>query len=120
MDSYSRAPTEKEEAAGNPRIFIPIHKRVDGFMSEAQFKKFFWLTLRELMCALIDKGLNPCPLWEGNCTSRPEIIKDIPAGKTRYAFESTDMSKAKEVLGDTVCIRGNVPPFLLATGLAEM
>jgi uroporphyrinogen-III decarboxylase len=107
------------KASGNPRVFIPIHKGIDGFMSEMQFKKFFWPTLRELMCGLIDEGLIPCPFWEGNCTSRLEIIKDIPAGKACYAFESTDIFKAKEVLGDRACIRGNVPLSILATGSPE-
>ncbi len=105
--------------SGNPRIFIPIHKGIDGFMSQDQFNKFFWPTLRDLMITLINEGLTPCPLWEGNCTSRLEIIKNIPAGKAVYAFESTDIFKAKEVLGDTVCIRGNVPLSLMATGTTD-
>ena len=104
---------------GFPEVFIPIHKGLDGFMSMEQFKKFFWPTLRELMVALIDEGLTPCPLWEGNCTSRLEVIKDIPAGKACYAFEATDLFKAKEILGDTVCIRGNVPLSILATGTPD-
>ena len=107
------------KVSGNPRVFIPIHKGLDGFMSVEQFKKFFWPTLRELMVALINEGLVPCPLWEGNCTSRLEIIKDIPAGKAVYAFEGTDMFKAKEVLGDVVCIEGNVPGSLLLAGTPE-
>ncbi len=106
-------------ASGIPRVFIPIHKGLDGFMSREQFKKFFWPTLRELMMALIHEGLTPCPLWEGNCTSRLDIIKDIPAGKACYAFEATDLFKAKEILGDTVCIRGNVPLSILVTGTPD-
>jgi uroporphyrinogen-III decarboxylase len=106
-------------ATGNPRVFIPIHWGLDNFMSKEQFDRFFWPTLRELMQALIKEGLNPCPLWEGNCTSRLETIKDIPAGKACYAFESTDMVKAKEILGDTVCIRGNVPLSIMATGTPD-
>jgi uroporphyrinogen-III decarboxylase len=102
--------------SGNPRVFIPIHKGLDGFMSKEQFKRFFWPTLKELMQGLIKEGCNPCPLWEGDCTSRLEIIKDIPAGKACYAFEATDMLKAKEILGDTVCIRGNVPLSILVAG----
>ncbi len=102
------------KVSGNPRVFIPIHKGLDTFMSIEQFKKFYWPTLRELIVALINEGLNPCPLWEGDCTTRLEIIKDIPAGKACYAFEATDMVKAKEVLRDIVCIRGNVPLSLLA------
>ena len=107
------------KTSGTPRVFIPIHKGLDGFMSLAQFKQFFWPTLRDLMVALINEGLTPCPFWEGNCTSRLEVIKDIPVGKACYKFESTDMVKAKEILGETVCIRGNVPLSLLATGTPE-
>jgi hypothetical protein len=107
------------KASGNPRVFIPLHKGLDGFMSLDQFKKFFWPTLRELMVALINEGLVPVPFWEGNCTSRLEVIKDIPAGKAIYKFESTDMVKAKEVLGDTVCIRGNVPLSILVGGTPD-
>ena len=107
------------KASGNTRVFIPLHKGLDGFMSIEQFKKFFWPTLRELMVALINAGLTPCPFWEGDCASRLEIIKDIPAGKACYAFEATDMVKAKEILGDTVCLEGNVPMSLLATGNPE-
>lgn len=103
-------------ANGNPRVFIPIHWGLDNFMSPEQFMKFFWPTLRDLMVAMIHEGLNPCPLWEGNCTSRLEVIKDIPPGRACYAFEATDMSKAKEILGDRVCIRGNVPLSVLVTG----
>jgi uroporphyrinogen-III decarboxylase len=107
------------KVSGNPRVFIPIHKGLDGFMSMDQFKKFFWPTLRELMTTLIREGCNPCPLWEGDCTSRLEVIKDVPAGKACYAFEATDMVKAKKILGDTVCIRGNVPLSILVTGTPE-
>lgn len=107
------------KTTGNPRIFIPIHKGLDGFMSMAQFQKFFWPTLKDLMIALIDAGLTPCPLWEGNCTTRLEAIRDIPAGKALYAFEATDIFKAKEVLGDTVCIKGNIPLSTMVTGTPE-
>jgi len=106
-------------ASGNPRVFIPIHKGLDGFMSEDQFKRFFWPTLRELMITLIEAGCNPCPLWEGDCTSRLPVIRDIPPGKACYAFEATDMVKAKEILGETVCIRGNVPLSIVATGTPD-
>jgi hypothetical protein len=107
------------KASSNPRVFIPLHKGLDGFMSPEQFKRFFWPTLRDLMMALIREGLVPCPFWEGNCESRLEVIKDIPAAKACYQFEATDMAKAKKVLGDTVCIRGNVPLSILMTGTPE-
>ncbi len=102
-----------------PYIFIPLHKGVDTFMSLDQFKNFYWPSLRELMMQLIDEGLVPCPLWEGKCESRLEVIKDIPRGKAIYIFENTDIFKAKEILGDTVCIKGNMPASLLIAGTVE-
>jgi len=103
----------------SPYVFIPLHKGLDGFMSLEQFKKFYWPTLRELMLALIKEGLNPCLFWEGDCTSRLEYIKDIPPGKAVYRFEATDMTKAKDILGDRICIRGNVPVSILAVGTPD-
>jgi hypothetical protein len=104
---------------GVPRVFIPLHKGDDSFMSLEQFKTFYWPGLRKLMLELINEGLTPCPLFEGDYTSRLEIIADIPKGKACYAFERTDIFKAKEVLGDHVCIRGNVPASLLCAGTPD-
>ncbi len=101
------------------RVFIPLHKGLDGFMSPDQFKTFYWPTLKRLVLGLIDEGLNPFLLWEGDCTSRLELIGDIPKGKAVYWFERTDIFKAKEVLGDTVCIRGNVPLSIMSTGTPD-
>ncbi len=104
------------KSTGNPIIFMPMHKGLDGFMSLAQFNTFFWPPLKKIILALIGEGLIPLVLWEGDCKSRLEVIRDIPRGKAIYWFERTDIFRAKEVLGDTVCIRGNVPASLLCTG----
>jgi len=105
--------------SGGKFVFIPLHKGLDGFMSPQQFDKFYWPTLRDVIIGLVNEGLIPYVFWEGKCTSRLEAIKDIPAGKAIYRFEATDMMKAKDILGDRVCIRGNVPISLLATGTPE-
>jgi len=100
-------------------VFIPIHWAFDGFMSLTQFKTFFWPSLRKLLMGLIDGGLVPMVLWEGDCTSRLEVIADIPRGKAVYWFERTDLVLAKQVLGSIVCLRGNVPASTMTTGTPE-
>jgi uroporphyrinogen-III decarboxylase len=100
-------------------IFMPMHWGLDGFLSPAQFKTFFWPQLRRVMMALIENNIVPCVLWEGDCTSRLETIADIPAGKVIYHFERSNIFKAKEVLGDVVCLRGNVPASILCTGTPD-
>jgi hypothetical protein len=104
------------KASGNPRVFIPLHKGSDNFMSLDQFKKFYWPTLRELLLGLISEGLTPVVLVEGHYTSRLETISDVPEGKIIYWFEHVDMAKAKSILGGKVCIMGDVPMSLLSTG----
>jgi len=101
---------------GKPAVPLMLHKGPGGFMSNEQFEKFYWPTLRKVMVGLMDEGLVPLPLFEGDYTPRLEIIKDIPRGKAVYWFESVDIRKAKGILGDTVCFRGNVPGSLLYTG----
>ena len=51
--------------AGNPRVFIPMHRGADNFMSEEAFTKFYWPTFKALIEALVAAGLTPMPLFEG-------------------------------------------------------
>ncbi|MEJ2725331.1 MAG: uroporphyrinogen decarboxylase family protein [Deltaproteobacteria bacterium] len=111
--------TAPARVSGVPFIFMPMHKGLDGFMSLDQFKTFFWPSLKKVILSLIEEKLVPMVLWEGNCTSRLEIIKDIPKGKAIYWFEQTDTFRAKEVLRGRVCIRGNVPASLLCVRSPE-
>jgi len=104
------------KTTGVAMVFIALHKGSDEFMSLKHFQTFYWPTLRALILAVINEGLTPLVLVEGDYTSRLEIIRDIPKGKAIYWFEKTDIFKAKEVLGDVVCIKGNVPATLLCTG----
>jgi hypothetical protein len=106
-------------AAGNPRAFIPLHWGMDGFLSREQYLKFYWPTLRELMMAMINEGLIPCPFFEGEYMSRLDIIRDMPPGRACYKFESVDMVKAREVLGEGIALRGGVPVSLLVTGTPD-
>jgi uroporphyrinogen-III decarboxylase len=107
------------QASPSKFVFIPLHWGLDGFMSPDQFKTFYWPQLRKIVIGLIDAGLIPTLLWEGNCASRLETIADIPRGKAVYWFERTDLAKAKEVLGDVVCLRGNVPTSMMVTGTPD-
>ncbi|MEE8396846.1 MAG: uroporphyrinogen decarboxylase family protein [bacterium] len=105
-------------ATGVPVAFMPLHKGLDGFMSPKHFEEFYWPSLKAVILGLIDLDIVPLVLWEGNCDSRLEQIR-IPKGKAIYWFEKTDLFRAKEILGDVVCLRGNVPASLLNTGTPD-
>ncbi|MCJ7813185.1 hypothetical protein MUP95_07720 [bacterium] len=107
------------KSSGCPVILMPLHKGTDGFMSNDQFKTFYWPTLKRVMMGLIDEGLVPLLFAEGNYMERLEIIKDMPRAKVIWYFETMDMAKAKEVLGDNACIAGNLPVSVLYTGTPQ-
>ena len=39
------------------RVFFPLHKGMDGFMSPEQYEKIYWKPLKKCMLALIDMGV---------------------------------------------------------------
>ena len=104
---------------GKPIVFIPLHKGADGFLSDEQFKKFYWPTLRKVMMGLIDEGCVPFPAAEGFWNTRLKVIQDIPKGKTVWMIDESDMAKVKETLGKNACLLGNVSSAMLALGTPE-
>ena len=104
---------------GHPLIFIPLHKGADGFLSDEQFKKFYWPTLKKVMMGLIAEGVVPFPAAEGHWTTRMDVLKDIPKGKTLWMIDQSDMPKTKKTLGTVACLAGNVPSDLLTLGTAQ-
>jgi len=105
--------------AGNPRIFIPLHRGAGGFMSNEQFAKFYWPSLKKIILSLIDAGLTPMPFCEGDYTPRLEFLAELPKGKVLGHFDIVDLKKVKKILGDTMCFWGNVPAQLLVVGTPQ-
>ncbi|MBN2034995.1 MAG: uroporphyrinogen decarboxylase [Deltaproteobacteria bacterium] len=103
-------------AGGHIMPFIPLHKGADGFMSQEQFRAFYWPSLRKLIIGLVNEGLVPQLFAEGSYNTRLDIISDVPKGKVVWWFDRTDMKRAKKTVGQGACVAGNVPLDLLCTG----
>jgi len=105
----------------SPIVFMPLHKGADGFMSNKDYNRFYWPTLKAVILGLIEAGTIPYLFAEGGYNQRLEIIKDkdIPAGHTVWLFDQTDMLAAKKQLGGQACIGGNVPGSLMKAGTAQ-
>jgi hypothetical protein len=104
----------------NKRVFIPLHRGAEGFMSIKQFETFYWPTLKKVMLALIEAGLTPVPFLEGDYTSRLKYFLELPKGKVVGHFDTTDIFKAKDILGGHICIQGNMPASLLQSGTPQL
>ena len=98
---------------------MPLHKGDDTFMSDGQFEKFYWPSLRKLFLAMIEEGLVPFPFAEGRYNNRLKQITDTPRSGVVWYFDQTDMAEAKKVLGDICCIVGNVPTSVVMTNTPQ-
>jgi hypothetical protein len=112
-------PLKRPGMLPTPIVFIPLHKGADGFMSDEQFRTFYWPTLRKTLLGLIEQGTIPFLFAEGRYNSRLEAIMDLPKGSTIWLFDQSDMARAKETIGKVACIEGNMPLSLLHAGTAQ-
>jgi hypothetical protein len=109
--------------SGNPFVMMPLHKGADGFMSNKDFEKFYWPSFKAVLLGLIEQGCIPELFVEGGYNQRLDIIANsgLPAGKTVWIFDQTDMAAAKKKFGSWACIGGNVPSSMFkAASTAEM
>jgi hypothetical protein len=97
-------------------VGYPLHKGADGWMSQSQFEKFYWPSLKKVMDAFIKEGLIQSLFAEGSFNSRLDYVNQFPRGSVIWYFDQSDMARAKKVLGKDCCIQGNVPSSLIVTG----
>ncbi len=106
-------------ATGLKTAFIPLHRGSDGFMSLAQFEKFYWPTLKTMQETLVENGIMPYVFYEGVWDQRLKYLTELPRGKTAGWFQFSDIFKVKEIVGDTMCITGGMRNSMLQAGTAE-
>ena len=109
-------PLNVADMSGINRIFMPLHRGSKIFMSDKQFETFYWPSFKKVVNGLVNAGMIVAPFFEGDYTPRLEYLKELPKGKIVGHFDQTDLAKVKEVLGDRMCIKGNIPASLLCTG----
>ena len=107
-----------------PFVFMPLHKGAVGFMSFKQFEKFYWPSFKRVLEGIIAAGMVPLPFVEGSFDeARLELIagSGLPAGRTAWLFDRSDLRLVKKHFSGFACFGGNVPASLFRAGTpAEM
>jgi uroporphyrinogen-III decarboxylase len=117
-DFAAKNAIESTNAMNGVMVTFPLHKGDDTFMSDTQFNKFYWPSLKKVILALINEGIMVSLFAEGKYNKRLGLVKDLPPGWILWHFDQTDMKQAKKVLDDQ-CLAGNVPSSLMCTGTPE-
>ncbi|MDM7995147.1 MAG: hypothetical protein QUT30_05605 [Acidobacteriota bacterium] len=82
-----------------PRVGLPLWRGDPVFMSDAQFKKFYWPGLKKSLQTHVDLGYVPVPFFEAVFGDRLECLLELPKGKILVSIEAADAVRAKEILG---------------------
>ncbi len=124
MDATLPAMLEKTKAhmcgSGSLGVFIPMARGATTFVSPKQFERFCWPWVKKAVHALVDEGFVPVLHCDSDWTPLLHFFRELPARRCILQLdEKTDIFRAKEVLGDHMCLYGNVASALLSLGSVE-
>ncbi|WP_406542583.1 uroporphyrinogen decarboxylase family protein [Clostridium ljungdahlii] len=91
-------------------MFLSPARGASEFFSPKLWERFVWKYIKETADAIIEEGAVCAIHCDGNWERDLSYFKDFPKGKVIFETDGmTDIYKIKEVLGSTVCIKGDVP-----------
>jgi len=100
---------------GVPRVFFGLSRASPSFLSPAYVEEFVWPDLEYIARAAIESGLTVLLHCDTNWTRAFDLFKRLPPRSCILELDGdSNIFKAKEVLGDHLCIMGDVPAYLLA------
>jgi hypothetical protein len=101
-------------------VFVPMARGSASFISPRQFERFCFPWIQRIAQALVADGYVPVFHCDSNWTPLLRYFRELPARQCVLQLdEATDILKAKEVLGDHMCLCGNVSSTLLSLGSPE-
>jgi hypothetical protein len=88
------------------------------FISPKSYLKLVHPYLKKMVHTFVKDGFMPHLHWHNNITPLLEYLKEVIPKKScvLYIDNLTDIEKTKEILGDRVCIMGNITPSTLTVG----
>jgi uroporphyrinogen-III decarboxylase len=100
-----------------PLVFIVLERGSGFYYHTDIFEQFEWPYLQRYVDAFVSEGLTPWFHLDTDWSLNLPYFKQFPKGKCVADLDSTtDIFKAKEILGGHMCISGDVPASLLTLG----
>ena len=97
------------EFTGVPRAGVGMHRSGISIISQKHFEEIAFPEMKKIADILVSRGLTPCFHCDGDWTQNLPYLRELPKGKCVVEFDqSTDIYKAKDILGGRLCIMGNI------------
>lgn len=102
-------------------VAFMVLERGSGFFYRLPiFERFEWPFIQEYVDAFLSEGILPWLHMDTDWIMNLPYLKKLPKGKCVCDLDgTTDIFKAKEILGGHMCISGDVPASLLTLGRPE-
>jgi hypothetical protein len=118
IDSMLRA--GRPNATGLPGIIVACERGSGQYYNLEIFEQFIWPFIREQVEAWTAAGFVVTMHCDTDWTRNLPYFTQLPKGKVILMLDSTtDIFKAKEILGGHLCIMGDVPPALSTHGTVD-
>jgi len=105
---------------GVPRVFVACERGAGDVISPKYFENFYFPWLKRLVDALVKENITPLLHLDSNWDRNLPYLKELPQGKCILDLDSTtNIFRAKEILGDHMCIMGDIPASLFTLGTPE-
>jgi hypothetical protein len=106
--------------SGSRIVFLSSNRASATFLRPQQFEQFYLPWLKRAVNALVKEGLTPFLHFDNDWTAFLPYLRELPRARCFLHLDgSTDLTKAKELLGDHMCLMGDVPAALLTLGTRQ-
>ena len=96
---------------------VDVGRGAGEFLAPRLSDRFVFPYAKQLVDAAIEEGAIPVLHFDSNWTRDLDRLKELPKATCVLSLDGkTDIFKAKEILGDHMCIMGDVPASLFALG----
>jgi hypothetical protein len=115
MPHLSGPPCRQAKREGYPAVWVGGWRGAPAMISPAMWDRFFWRYFRKLVLEVVEEGLIPMLHLDACWDRELARFRELPKGKVVMALDGqTDIFRAKEILGDHMCLMGDVPATMLA------
>lgn len=118
---YMSAPAIKmTQDVGGMGLWVGGWRSASMFLSQKFWDRFVWPYYSKLVQDCVDGGVVPILHLDSDWSRDLERFKELPKQKCIFSTDgSTDLFNAKNILGDDMCLMGDVPAAMLSIGTPD-
>ena len=101
-------------------VYLGVARGASEFVSPKVWHRFVFPYIKQVVNTIVEEGAVAFLHFDSKWDRDLEFFRELPKGKCIFASDHfTDIYRLKKVLGDHMCIMGDVPPSLLALGTPD-